>query len=207
MKKQKKIGVVGGSFNPIHNAHLVIAEQFREQLQLDLVLFIPSNISPNKIDTQHEYIDAMHRLNMLNLACRNNKQFIVDEVEILRSGISFTIDTLRYLRDKYINADLFLLIGEDQAKVFNHWNKWQDIIKLSQLCIAGRELNENTNTRMQIERMFNNTQYNPIWIHSPLLEISSSSIRKSINEGKSIRYQIPTSVFNYIKKNELYKEK
>lgn len=207
MRKPKKIGIVGGSYNPIHNAHLIIAEHFREQMDLDLVLLIPSNISPNKVAQINKYIDSTHRLNMVVLACRNNKYFRVDDVEIQRNGISYTIDTLKYLKSKYLNAELFLLIGEDQAINFNKWNRWQEILKYSQLCIAGRnqnlELSETT--QETINNIFDEINYKPIWITSPLMDISSSNIRNRISKGQSIKYQVPNSVLSYIEKNNLYK--
>lgn len=203
MKKWKKIGIVGGSYNPIHSAHLIIAENFKEQLNLDLVLLIPSNISPNKAALQNQYIDSIHRLNMVKLACRSNKYFRVDDIEIQRSGISYTIDTIKYLRGKYLNAELYLLVGEDQAEKFNQWMKWEEILKLTQLCIACRDLD--SNNKVLVNEIFEAVNYKPIWIKSPLIDISSTNIRNRLKKGETIRYQVPNSVFNYIDKNCLYK--
>ena len=128
-------------------------------------------------------------------------------MEIQRNGISYTIDTLKYLKSKYLNAELFLLIGEDQAINFNKWNRWQEILKYSQLCIAGRnqnlELSETT--QETINNIFDEIKYKPIWITSPLMDISSSNIRNRISKGQSIKYQVPNSVLSYIEKNNLYK--
>ena len=102
---------------------------------------------------------------------------------------------------------LFLLIGEDQARNLYKWNRWQEILKYSLLCIAGRnqnlELSETT--QETINNIFDEIKYKPIWITSPLMDISSSNIRNSISKGQSIKYQVPNSVLSYIEKNNLYK--
>ncbi len=204
MRKIKRIGIIGGSYNPIHNGHLIIAERFREQLDLDLILFIPANISPFKVNNTSDNIEAQHRLNMVRLACRSNKNFKVEEYELKYNRVSYTINTIKHLKNKYLNSELYLLIGEDQAIQFNKWNKWQEIIQLCKVCVAGRDLKGEM--KSQIDSIFAcENNYKVIWVDSPLIEISSSDIRLRTKARKSITYLLPSSVRNYIEKNELYR--
>ena len=201
MKIRKKIGIIGGSFNPIHQGHLIIAEWFRQELMLDLIIFIPTFISPFKLEDS-EVIDPMDRLAMLKLAIESNSKFIYDDFEINKKAVSYTIDTLKYLKSKYLNSDLFYLIGEDQAQKFNKWNKWEDILSIVQLCIARRDFNDEQ--IKSINEVFKSIKYTPVWISSPKIEISSTEIRNRVKKGKSIKYLTDDKVVDYIISNNVY---
>jgi nicotinate-nucleotide adenylyltransferase len=202
--KRKKIGIIGGSFNPVHNGHLVIAEWFKQEIGLDLVIFIPAYVSPFKVDERlSNSVTDIDRYNMLKLAIEDNKSFICDDFEINRKVISYSIETVKHLKRKYINSDLFLLIGEDQAVRFNQWFKWLEILGICRLCIACREFD--SQQIQLINQLFSAVNYSPQWISSPKIEISSTDIRQRVKSQKSIKYLTADKVVNYIYSNELYK--
>lgn len=184
-----KIGIAGGSFNPIHIGHLIIIEHFREQMSLDKVIIIPAAVSPSKVDTSDEYLDAEHRLELIKNAIADNPALELDTFEIDKQGISYTIDTIRYLKEKHPNDELFLLMGEDQAIAFDKWKDWQLIAQLTQICVAPRKVyGFDTKT---VNAIFGTIEKKPVIINSPLIEISSTEIRKRMRQGRSIRYLVP----------------
>jgi nicotinate-nucleotide adenylyltransferase len=198
-----KIGIIGGSFNPVHNAHLVIADNFCSQFKLDKILFIPAYQSPFK--NRDEYIiDDLLRINMLEIAININPKFEIELYEIFKKDISFTIDTIQYLKIKYPLSSLFLLIGRDQSKLFHKWKNWQEILLKTQVCIASRNnkfeiFDEEVNkfivkNNIKIE-ILNNTE----------MEISSTEIRKRILANQNISDLLPAKVAEYIELNNLYK--
>ncbi len=208
-----KIGVIGGSFDPVHTAHLVIAEAFAEQCNLHCCYVVPAAISPFKIRC---FANNEARITMLKLAFANNERFVVDDREIRRGGASYTIETLIEYKQENPNADLYFLIGSDAFYSFTKWHKWKEIISIAQLCVANRPvpksveldksdmqttLTEISNNLPNIEM---NKKYKPLLISSPLLEISSTDMRQRIAEGRTIRYLTPEAVRQYIIERELY---
>jgi nicotinate-nucleotide adenylyltransferase len=186
----QKIGILGGSFNPIHLGHLIIAQNALEELHLDKVIFIPTNITPLK--TRSALIDPRHRLNMIKLAIKGNKGFAVSDIEIRRGGISYTIDTLSLLKKKYPYAKLFLIIGSDSLKILKKWKDLKGIQKLCRIVLARRTGSKITKgLSYQI-------------LTNPLIDISSMEIRRRVYLGLSLKYLVPDSVKRYIKKKRLY---
>ncbi|MDP2363174.1 MAG: adenylyltransferase/cytidyltransferase family protein, partial [Ignavibacteria bacterium] len=115
-KRNSRVGIVGGTFNPIHNAHLSIAGHFLDDMRLDIVYFVPANISPFKTDNYtSQDISSEHRIKMLELALKDYKKFSFDTFETDKGDVSYTIDTVKYFREKFPYSRLFLLIGDDQA--------------------------------------------------------------------------------------------
>lgn len=198
-----KIGIFGGTFNPVHNAHLTIAERFVDQCNLDFCLFVPAFISPFKTDDDSiNLATPEQRIEMLQLAIADNPKFDIDDFEIQQNGISYSEYTIDYLIKKYSNPELFLLIGTDQAQDFQLWKNWQQILEKTQLCIAHRP-NYKSNKELKDKLTINNKK--PFWIEAPLMEISASDIRMRISEGKEVEKLISNGVINYIKDNGLYK--
>ena len=199
-----KIGIFGGSFNPVHLAHLIVAETFSDSLNLDLTLFIPAYFSPFKVREEYEIKD-IDRISMLKLALKKNPKFDIELFEIKQKKISYTINTIDYLKTNNPEYDLFLLIGMDQALSFKKWNNWERILDSVQLCIADRNdpSEKSIVSDIESELTFNNKK--PFFIDSPLIEISSSQIRNKISKGESIKYLVNESVEQYIKKHNLYK--
>ena len=197
-----RTGIFGGSFNPVHLGHLIITDRFRESLNLDKVLLVPSNISPFKVGMKEEYAPASDRIAMLKLAFASVTYAEVDTFEITKAGISYSADTIEYLANKYAGAELFFLIGEDQAEKFSKWKTPRRIASLAQICIAGRDLQ--TMVAKKIEETFAEIDVKPIQINSPIIEISSSEIRRRIRENKSINFLTPPEVADYIRTHKLY---
>ena len=131
-----KIGIFGGTFNPVHNGHLTIADEFINKCELDKLILIPNNVSPFKIDD--DSVSAEHRLRMLNLAVQDRKNFEIDDFEIKKSGVSYTIETVEYLKSKFPEDHLFLLIGTDQAIDIDRWKNIDEIKKLVSIVVADR---------------------------------------------------------------------
>ena len=199
-----KIGIMGGTFNPIHNGHLIIAEQAKEEFQLDLVLFIPAGVPPHK---QNEAIlDGKHRCSMIEVAIKSNPKFRLDTREIESDAVSYTYLTLKALKQQYNEAELYFIMGEDSIYAISSWKGPQEIFSMTTVLVAVRNhLCETQPIEEQIQLI--KQQYNGTIaiIHSPVVLISSSLIRDRIAFGYSIRYLVPDSVVGYIEVYELYK--
>jgi nicotinate-nucleotide adenylyltransferase len=196
-----RIGIFGGSFNPIHNAHTTIAEHFVNELDLDKCFFVPTFISPFRQEEANQ-VSPDDRLSMVRLAIEGKEKFDIDDFEINNKGISYTINTIFHFKDKYPNAKLFLLIGGDQAEKFDNWYNWQEILYNAQLCIARRPLADyNSNS---IFMKFAVASEPPIFIEAPLMEISSSIIKEKLKSKEEISQYLDSKVIDYIKANKLY---
>jgi nicotinate-nucleotide adenylyltransferase len=201
-----KIGIIGGSYNPPHIAHLIIADRFVEQMGLDYAYFVPAYRSPFKIaDDAVDASTSQQRLDMLNLATETNRKFDVDTFELDRAEVSYTIDTVNYFRKKFgESAELHLLVGGDQAAAFTKWKDWQEIIPLVQLCIARRPYTISPDVERAIAFHLSTDTRSPVWIEAPILAVSSTEVRERVQAGQSIRYLVPESVEQYIYHNNLY---
>jgi nicotinate-nucleotide adenylyltransferase len=194
----KKIGLLGGTFDPIHNGHLIIAEYLYDELQLDEIWFIPTKIHALK---ENEYISSPEiRMAMLELAISSNQKFKCLDVELYRPGVSYTIDTLEFLLESYkgLVPKFYFFIGMDNVNDLPRWKNPEMILTKSQLVAFGRPGFKPTD---DVKDLLPHIQF----IHVPLLEISSTLIRTRVAEGKSIRYLVPDSVSEYIKETQLYK--
>lgn len=192
MDKIMKIGILGGTFNPIHYGHLILGEQVLGQLGLDKVIYVPSFIPPHK---KHDGVaPAPDRLKMVHLAAARNAHFSVSDIEIRRRGKSYTVDTLREIKKQYPAADLFFICGSDLVAEIPTWKDVDDIYKLARFVLAkrpgfGKRLSGKSFLKISVAQV----------------DISSSLIRQLVREGKSIRYLTPETVVEYIEKHELYK--
>jgi len=189
-----KVGVYGGSFDPIHNGHLITAQAVKEMRELDRIIFVPSYISPHKQDV--ETSDIEHRVNMLQLAIKPISYFEVSDVEINRKMVSYTVDTLRELSERYKHIEL--IIGYDNIFKFHTWRQPDEIIRLAKLVVLRRKLN--------IPRGKQNKFYRAAaFVKSPFIQISGSVIRRRASENLPINFMVPEKVQEYILKNKLYK--
>jgi nicotinate-nucleotide adenylyltransferase len=190
-----RIGLFGGSFNPPHLAHLIVAEQVREQARLDQVLWMPCYAPPHK--NEEELAAPHHRLTMTQLATEGHPQFVVSDLEIRRGGRSYTIDTLRQLQALYPDWDMLLIIGEDSLRTLHTWREPEEIIQLAHLVVYRRpgSTTETIDPRFLARATF---------VEAPLLEISATEIRQRCRQGRSIRYLVPESVRHYIYTHRLY---
>ena len=173
-----RIGIFGGTFNPIHLGHLLLAETAREALTLDRVVFIPTHQPPHK--RASDLLTGPVRLELIQLAIRDHPAFVVSDIELQRQGTSYTIDTVKALRSQLPDAALFLLIGEDMLGV--RWVAWEELKRLCTVAVAHR-----AGCRPSRERGLR-------WLPMPQVEISSSDIRTRLKAGRSIRYLVPGPV-------------
>ena len=187
-----KIGLFGGTFDPVHAGHLIIAEWVLEELQLDHLFFIPAFLHP--FHKRSDIAPAQKRLEMLQMALSGYKRFSADRVEIEREGVSYAVDTIRYFRKKYEGAELFYLIGGDNLADFERWKEPQAIKKLTNLVVYERG--------SAIVKAGNKDILIP---QSPFIDISSTQIRRRIADGKSCRSLLPPGVYDYIIENGLYR--
>lgn len=183
-----RIGILGGSFDPIHHGHLILGRAAREELGLDTVLFVPARVSPHK--TQTRPATAEDRLSMVRLALADEPGFAVDDLELRRPPPSYTVDTLRELTVRHRDAELFLLIGTDNAAKFDTWHQPDEIARLARIAVLQRGAEAPAHPWPVVRR---------------LVEISSTEIRQRVAEGRSIRYLTPAAVCDYIRKRGLYR--
>jgi nicotinate-nucleotide adenylyltransferase len=198
-----RIGIIGGSFNPIHIAHLIIADRFCDQMELDRCIFVPAAQSPFKINDT-SLASGEHRASMVQLATEQHPKFEVSDIEICRGGVSFTIDTVRAIQKQYPDASVSLLIGSDQAIEFVRWKEWESICREAQLCIVRRPFLLTPEMEERITDMLSIDGASPVWITAPLLEISSTEIRQRVAAGRSINYLTVKAVRDYIFAAGLY---
>jgi nicotinate-nucleotide adenylyltransferase len=188
-KPNEKIGLYGGSFDPIHNGHLILARDAVERLELDKVIFLPARISPHKLDRPPAPPDA--RCQMLATAIVDEPRFEMDACEIARQGPSFTVDTLQTFRARYPQAKLYYLIGDDNLPELETWKNISKIRELAQFVVLSRA------------GMPFLCDFPTISRH---IEISSTEIRNRIARGLSVRYLVPLPVCNVITKLGLYRD-
>lgn len=202
---RSRLGVIGGSFDPIHTGHLLLAEIAREKLGLDRVLFIPAAVSPLKLDAEPR-ATAKQRAEMLRLAINGNEFFDVDEREIKRGGASYTVDTLQELAAENAASDLYFLMGADSLASFDRWKSPEEICKLARVIVLARGGNAKPDVQELAKFLPEPESAAQQIIAMPQVEISSSDLRQRIGAKQSVRYQIPPAVAAYINAEALYVE-
>jgi len=192
-----RIGIFGGSFDPIHFGHLYLAEAIRTEYNLERVLFIPASRSPFKED-QVALSSPEDRLKMTELAVASNDRFQADQIELERPAPSYTIDTLRELRDRFKTAEFFLILGGDSIADFHRWKKAEEILDLAELIVYARSGSALPDDNFDFgDRLhYCSTEI--------AIEISSTEIRRRISQGESFRYLIPEPVYRYIRSEQIY---
>jgi len=190
------IGILGGSFDPVHNGHLAIACLAQEHFHLSKVFLIPANIPPHKSKTVS--VAARHRLAMLRSAVAKQAYMHVSDIELRRGGTSYTIDTLKYISKRYKNCELYFIIGSDNLKEISTWYRYNEILSRVTLCVTHRP-----GYSMHIPKAIRNAHIRQF--PSPQWAISSTHIRTLLQQGHSCQYLIPNPVRAYIKKHALYR--
>lgn len=191
----RRIGIFGGSFNPPHLAHLLVAELISEQFHLDRVVWLTNFQSPLKND--EDVAPARHRLAMTRLAIEGNERFSVSDLEVRRGGISYTIDTIRTLQEAHPRVDFRLIVGSDSLADFDTWREPQEILDRVRLVIFRRPASEAGTSIAGFEDRID-------YADAPLFDVSATVIRSRIRAHKSIRYMVPESVRSYILEHGLY---
>jgi nicotinate-nucleotide adenylyltransferase len=199
-----KIGILGGTFDPIHLAHLLIAEIARETLNLERVLFTPAGDPPHK--QARSKTGAHHRRAMVELAVVGNPCFELCPVDLDRPGPHYSVDTVRLIRAQYeLSADqCFFIIGGDSLKDLPDWHEPQELVELCHLAVAQRpgyrpDLSD-------LETVVPGLTNRLAWVETPVMEIASSEIRDRVSQGHSIRYQVPEPIRAYIDRYGLYRQ-
>lgn len=196
-----KIGIMGGTFNPVHNAHLIIAENALEEFELDKIMFLPNAMPPHK--EMDFYISPNARLELVEAAISDNDKFFVSDFEISKGGKSYTVDTLKAFKEKYKGDDLYFIIGGDSLRDFNKWYCPEEIAKLCTLLVYPREDIDIKEHMSQISKTYDAKIFE---INAPRFDISSSMIRQRVKNGKTIKYLVPQKVHDKIYENKYYIE-
>jgi nicotinate-nucleotide adenylyltransferase len=210
-----RIGLFGGSFNPVHLGHLRAAEEDREAMALDLIYFVPAASPPHKPPAG--LAPAEHRLQMVRLATKGNRYFMVSDVEVRRSGSSFTIDTVRFFRATMrAQPELYLIMGGDQFGELDTWKEADELTRLCNIVVHTRlgEKQTEVEAPVAILRRFGYIQHDDHYVHSSghtlhlvsttFFPISATLIRRKLGAGESIRYLVPTEVADYIERHAPY---
>lgn len=195
-----KIGLYGGAFNPVHNGHLALAEHFKNALELERLIFIPTHVPPHK--SGDGLVSGEHRINMLSLALSGLDYCSVSDIEFRREGKSYTYDTVCELKKIYPDDEFFLIVGADQYFDFQKWYRADELLRQVTVCSAARENNQ-YRQMLEYKSKHDNMQ-NTVVCNFDVTEISSSKIRNMISTGQSVTEFVPDSVLRYIKENNLY---
>ena len=216
----QKLGILGGTFNPIHYGHLAAAEEVRERLKLDRILFIPSSLPPHKFE--EDVPSALQRMEMIRLATTGNPHFEPSDIEIKRGGTSYTIDTIESLRLSYPGAELFFITGLDTFLDIKTWRDWDKLLSLCSFVVLSRPgysfadlrsidfMKSAEREMLDLDRgLLTHAKITPgsftLYMEMiPLYDISSTDIRRRVKEGGNIKYLLPDSVEVYIIKKGLY---
>lgn len=212
-----KTGILGGTFNPIHNAHLSIAEASLESCRLDRVLFLPAAIPPHKDVAEEVSFD--HRFNMVELAIEKNPKFMASDLETKRPGASYSVDTLAQLRQLYPDDEFYFIIGLDSFRDITTWKNYQQLFELANIIVASRP-GPGDDDPLQLLPVAIKNQFcyderslklrhksgrELIFINDTRFAISSTSIRENVATGQSINNIVPPPVISYIEENRLYR--
>lgn len=202
-ENKKRVGIMGGTFNPIHLGHLIIAEAAYEAYNLDEVLFVPSGVSYMK--DQSEILDAKKRVHMTGLAIEDNPHFALSTIEIDRDGNSYSCETLETLRKQNPNTEYYFLVGSDTLFALETWKHPEILLPSCTILVAVRD-------GVPMEKMQEHAKYleekfggSIKLLTTPNIEISATNIRNRLAKGHNVKYFVPDSVLDFINKYDLYK--
>lgn len=201
--KKKKIGIMGGTFNPIHIGHLILGQTALEQFQLDKVLFMPTKNPPHK--RYDHIIDDVIRAEMVSIAIKDNPGFELSTFEMDREGVTYTADTLTQLTKQNPDEEYYFIVGADSLFYIDRWKDPATIFKLSRLLAAVRGQASNNDMIQKIAELNETFHASVELLNSPNIDISSSEIRERIQNGMDIQYYVMPDVARYIQSNNLYR--
>ena len=214
----KGIGILGGTFDPIHLAHTRSAQAVANELNLQKVLLIPAHIPPHKISPDLvPHASAEQRAAMVEIVCEDSTLFTCDQRELKRSGHSYTVDTLNELKQQYPNQPLYFIIGMDSLMSFTHWHRYQEILSLCHLVVNTRpnypveRLNDETKALLNNHQTTDMTELMQhesgkiYFVHKCFFDISSTHIRQELVQKQSCNHQLLPSISEFINKNNLYR--
>ncbi|MBU5455465.1 nicotinate-nucleotide adenylyltransferase [Caproiciproducens sp. MSJ-32] len=200
---KRKVGIIGGTFDPIHNGHLMLAEYSRVNFKLEEIIFMPSGNPPHK--EKGIVSPIIHRYNMTLLAINSNPHFVLSTLEIKKEEeINYTVDTIKKLKEINKNIDYYFILGEDSIKEIHTWKDYNKLLRMCKFIVAPRPYSDRKTLMDKVNSL--NVKYgHSIYIlDMPLIEISSTDIRNRVSKGLSIKYLVPEIVEMYIQKHKLY---
>lgn len=191
-----KVGIMGGTFDPLHIGHMMAAEAARDTYGLQEVWFMPSHIPPHK----HEAgVSGADRLAMVQEAIKNHEAFRTLDWEVVRGGVSYTYETIRRLQEAYPHFDLYFIIGADMVQYLPKWNEIEELVQRLTFIGVGRP-----GTPLDLEALPTYIAEKVLLADMPLVDISSTMLRERAAAGKSIRYMVPEAVFDFVQRSGLY---
>ncbi|MBS1253965.1 MAG: Nicotinate-nucleotide adenylyltransferase [Anaerolineales bacterium] len=197
-----KVGVLGGTFDPPHIAHLIAAEEARVQLSLERVFFMPAGTPPHKLG-EHITVSE-HRVEMVRRAVASNPHFCVSLVDVERSGPSYTVETLHLLRERWgAGTEIYFIVGMDMLADLSNWRQPREVVSLCRLAVVDRPGFDIS--REELESILPGISRNVESVSMPLLNVSSTGLRRRVREGRTIRYYVPADVEAYIQAHSLYR--
>lgn len=200
----KRIGIMGGTFDPVHNGHLLLGKQAYTEYGLDEIWYMPSHIPPHKKD--HHVTDGADRLNMLYLALEGIPYCRVSDFEMKREGNTYTAQTLELLKKDYSDIRFYFIIGADSLFHLESWYHPKQVMELTSFLVSGRECESGGRTLKEQAEYLRETYGADIrFLHNQEVDIASAEIRKRASEGKDIRKDVPEAVAEYIEKHRLYR--
>lgn len=198
----KRIGILGGTFNPPHLGHLVCAQEAFVQLELDELVFVPTGLPPHK--ELLEDPGPRHRLALCRRATAGDERFTVSELELRREGPSYTVDTLQELHATVQDSELYLIVGGDIAAGLPEWREPKRVLSLATLAVVGRPGTARAAVETALARV--PARSGVSFFTMPQIAVSSTLVRRRVRAGQPIRYLVPDGVDHYIERHSLYKE-
>ncbi|MDD5947442.1 MAG: nicotinate (nicotinamide) nucleotide adenylyltransferase [Oscillospiraceae bacterium] len=203
-----RVGLFGGSFNPIHNGHLHLAESVKTACGLDYVLLMPTGTAPHK--SSAAYVDADHRYAMCQLAARAYDWLAVSDYEIRKDGKSYTVETLAHLKTQYPHVAWTLMIGSDMLLTFDRWYRWMDILEMAAVCVVSRQPGDEALLRQKAEALQQQMQQcgksaDILVLSVAALPVSSTQIREKMQKNENCSCLLPENVVQYMNVYGLYR--
>ncbi len=205
LESVRRLGIYGGSFDPVHYGHLLLAESCREQCQLNQVWLLPAASAPHKL--QRKGTSARHRVEMLRLAIGGHDALQVSTIEADRGGVSYTVDTLEAIHQQLPDAELFFLMGADSLEDLPHWREPARICQLAVPVVVRRPGSPTPSLSVLAELVDPQRldYFQQCQVTMPLMDLASTDIRQRVADGRSIRYRTPRAVEKYIESHQLYR--
>ena len=203
---RKRVGIMGGTFDPIHMGHLILGEQSFEQLHLDKVLFMPAGNPPHKQNRTGRASDQQ-RMDMVKLAISDNPHFEISLAEMHETGYTYTCRTLEELKEQNPDTDYYFIIGADSLFTFESWHEPQRICNACTLVVAVRDHATKDELNTQIQFLSHKYKGHFTLLDTMNIDVSSHLVRQWVEEGKSLKYYVPDNVISYMKENGIYRKK
>lgn len=198
-----KIGIMGGSFDPIHLGHLIVAESALEEFSLDKVIFIPTGTPPHK--DKSKMSSNLDRYNMTALSIEDNPKYEISSIEVKNKHTSYTIDTLKTLQKQYPKSEIYFIMGLDSFKNLESWKGYKEILEEFKIIIADRLDSEDIKAHKKYQFYREKYPGNIFLLGAPIIGLSSTRIREKVAKGLSIRYLVKKEVSDYIDRENLYR--